>query len=845
MKIDLAGVWSFGQKDKVERYDAKVPGCNFLDLMAIGIIEDPFVKDNESKCDWVALKDWTYSREFELQKDALESDEVYLVCKQLDTIADVYLNGNLVGKADNCHIAHEWEIKNLLQEGKNSIQVDFFSPVEHVLAKQAKEQCPNNSNGLTGIPHIRKPQCHFGWDWGPVLTPSGISGDIYLDCRNKVTIQDVRIKQIHDESVKVVVDIAVDDKGEQDIATQVKITSPCGKTWESSIEGNKAQHTLTIDEPMLWQPNGYVEDRVEQPLYKVDITLSVAGNVVDEQSKNIGLRTITLNTAKDEYGSNFQFVVNGVPTFCKGANWIPADSFINRVTREVLEDYINIAVESGFNMIRVWGGGYYESDYFYDLCDKYGILVWQDFAYACQPYPFFDEEFLNNTLKEVEYNVKRLRHHASLALWCGNNEIEVMSTAWLYKTKYVQWTEKYFYDILPKQVKKYDDITPFISGTPIGSSHNKDVSSDNVGDTHLWAVWHGLQDLTYYRSRNTRFCSEFGFESLPDIKTIEKFADPSDYSLDSKVFTAHQKCASGNKKMQFYIASSYRLPAKFEDYIYLSQLCQAECIKDATEHWRRNSGRCNGSLYWQFNDCWPVCSWAGLDYYRNYKALQYECKKFFAPIIVSLENDKKGVGVYILNDTDKSVDVGVKVRLITFDGKTLLQDDMRATVDSVGRVALKRYSIEELGKLGNLKNCVLVATLMRNDREINVKTVLFDKEKNLKLPLSNVKTVVKVCDGVATITLSSDKYVRKLALTSHNVYAPFSDNYFDLLPNEEKVVTLQVGDMSEQEVIEGLSLCDVSQIKPKSSRLSDWWTRTKVFLLPVNFFSYLFYKHII
>ena len=767
------------------------------------------------------------------------------MCKQLDTIADVYLNGNLVGKADNCHIAHEWEIKNLLQEGKNSIQVDFFSPVEYVLAKQAKEQCPNNSNGLTGIPHIRKPQCHFGWDWGPVLTPSGISGDIYIDCRNKVAIRDVTIKQIHGESVKVVVDIEVDDKGEQDIATQVKITSPSGETWESSLQGNKSQHTLTIDEPMLWQPNGYVEDRVEQPLYKVDIVLSVAGNIVDEQSKNIGLRTITLNTQQDEYGSNFQFVVNGIPTFCKGANWIPADSFINRVTREVLEEYISIAVESGFNMIRVWGGGYYESDYFYDLCDKYGILVWQDFAYACQPYPFFDEEFLNNTLREVEYNVKRLRHHASLALWCGNNEIEVMSTAWLYKTKYVQWTEKYFYDILPKQVKKYDNITPFISGTPIGSSHNKDVSSDNVGDTHLWAVWHGLQDLTYYRSRNTGFCSEFGFESLPDIKTIEKFADPSDYSLDSKVFTAHQKCASGNKKMQFYIASNYRLPAKFEDYIYLSQLCQAECIKDATEHWRRNSGRCNGSLYWQFNDCWPVCSWAGLDYYRNYKALQYECKKFFAPIIVSLENDKKGVGVYILNDTNKSVDVGVKVRLITFDGKTLLQDDMTATVDSVGRVALKRYSIEELKSLGNLKECVLVATLTRDDREINVKTVLFDKEKNLKLPLSNVKTVVKVCDGVATITLSSDKYVRKLALTSHNVYSPFSDNYFDLLPNEEKVVTLQVGDMSEQEVIEGLSLCDVSQIKPKSSRLGDWWTRTKVFLLPVNFFSYLFYKHII
>ncbi|MGN0771595.1 MAG: glycosyl hydrolase 2 galactose-binding domain-containing protein [Christensenellales bacterium] len=845
MIIDLTGNWQFGQKDKKERYNAIVPGCNYLDLMNNGLIQDPFVKDNEAECGWVAQTDWTYCREFEIDKAQLQYSKIDLCFKQLDTITQIYLNDDLIGKTDNCHIEFRFDVKDKLKEGKNSIRVDFLSPVRYVLEKQEKEKCPNNSNGLTGIPHIRKPQCHFGWDWGPVLTPSGISGDVFVECRDDVQIRDLIVRQSHGQQVELNVVVDVDNVDKKDVIVVVKITTPDGQTLESRCQADKSEHKFVIEQPMLWQPNGYCEDRRQQPLYKVDVEVSADGKVVDAQSKSIGLRTILLDTSNDQYGSNFRFVVNGVPTFCKGANWIPADSFINRITKETLQQYVEIAAESGFNMIRVWGGGYYETDEFYDLCDKYGIMVWQDFAYACQPYPFFDDEFLDNTLREVEYNVKRLRHHASLALWCGNNEIEVMSTAWLYKVKYVEWTEKYFYHILPEQLRKFDQVTPYIAGTPIGSAHNKDVGSDSVGDTHLWAVWHGLQDLTYYRTRNTRFCSEFGFESLPDIKTIRKFADPSDYSLDSKVFTAHQKCASGNKKMQFYIASNYRLPAKFEDYIYLSQLCQAECVKDATEHWRRNTGRCNGSLYWQFNDCWPVCSWAGLDYYRNYKALQYECKKFFAPVIVSLENDKKGVGVYVINDTDRAVDVKVRIMLTTFDGNVVFEQELTATVDSIDKVMLRRYDIKQLKKTANLKRCVFVAYLYRNGRQECIKTVLFGREKNLKLPQSDVDMQIEVADGVAKISLASKRYVRKLALTSNSVQAPFSDNFFDLLPGETKEVYLPVKDMSVQQVRDDITMCDVSRIKPKAGRLSDWWTRCKIFMIPVNFFSYIYYKYII
>ncbi len=625
----------------------------------------------------------------------------------------------------------------------------------------------------------------------------------------------------------------------------MKVYAPNGKLIEEkTVDGtDKVFADFDIRNPELWWIRD-ISGTEKQPLYKVDLQILHNGTVLDDCSKKIGLRTIKLNQEVDKYGKNFQFVVNGEPIFAKGANWIPSDTFVNRTSKEKLEYYIKSAADCNFNMIRVWGGGYYESEDFYDLCDEYGIIVWQDFAFACQPYPFFIDSFRENVLKEVEYQVQRLRHHASLGLWCGNNEIELMAIAWKLRTNYVAWTEKFFWDILPEAVSRFDKVTPYIAGTPIGISHDNGFSNDNVGDTHLWAVWHGLKPMNYYRKRMTRFCSEFGFESLPDIKTIETYAKPEDYSLTSEVFTNHQKCASGNMKMAFYIASRFRLPQKFEDYIYLSQICEQECIRDATEHWRRNKGRCNGSLFWQYNDCWPVCSWSSVDYYGNFKALQYTSKHFFAPLMLSIEDSKKKIDLYVINDTLNSYEGIINYKLYNFDGKILLDEQVICKVLPNSSGLIHGINIADLKGKYNLKESVLVADLVVDGKVMSHKTFIFDKEKNVELPKATLSSSVVVENGVAKITVKSDKFARLVRLHSKTITKPFSDNYFDILPDEEKVITIECQDMTAEQVKADLVLSSVCDVVPKGSKFSDNLFRLKVFIIPINFGNWVYYSSI-
>ncbi len=845
MKFSLNGEWKFRQVENAEWYNATVPGCNYLDLIANDLIKDPFYGTNEKDLYWVSEKDWEYTKTFELQDDILKAEKINLVCKCLDTICDIFVNGNLIGKAENHHLCYKFDIKEYAT-AKNEIKIRFYSPVKYVLDKQKVETTPANCNGLNGIPHIRKPQCHFGWDWGPVLTPSGISDDIYVEGLNIAQISNVLINQNHSEdSVKLTINVSADNFDKKDLDCKVKVFAPNGKLLEEkSFElVDKGSVDFNIENPELW----WIKDisaTEKQPLYAVNVEILYKGKVIDEQNKRIGLRTIKLNQDVDKFGKNFQFVLNGKPIFAKGANWIPSDSFVNRTTKEKLEYYIKSAADCNFNMIRVWGGGYYESDDFYDLCDEYGIIVWQDFAFACQPYPFFIDTFRENVLKEVEYQVQRLRHHASLGLWCGNNEIELMAIAWKLRTNYVAWTEKFFWDILPETVSRFDKVTPYIAGTPVGVSHDNGFSNDNVGDTHLWAVWHGLKPMNYYRKRMTRFCSEFGFESLPDIKTIETYAKPEDYSLTSEVFTNHQKCASGNMKMAFYIASRFRLPLKFEDYIYLSQICEQECIRDATEHWRRNKGRCNGSLFWQYNDCWPVCSWSSVDYYGNFKALQYTSKHFFAPLMLSIEDSKKKIDLYVVNDTLKAYEGTINYKLYDFSGKILLDEQVICKVLSNSSGLIHTIKMEDLKGKFNLKESVLVADLVIDDKVVSHKTFLFDKEKNLNLPKANIAYKVEVENGKATIILKSDKFARLVRVHSKTITTPFSDNYFDILPDEEKVITIDCKDMTEKQMKQDLIISSVCDVEPKGSKFSDNLFRWKVFIIPINFGNWIYYSSI-
>ena len=844
MDILLNGEWKFRKNDGGEWLGAQVPGCNYLDLLRLDKIKDPFVGTNEKEAYWVALEDWEYARSFAVTQELLESDRVILRADMLDTICDVYINDILVGNGQNCHLRYEWDVKDKLRAGENEIRIVFYSPVRYVEKKQAQEKCPPNSNGQNGIPHIRKPQCHFGRDWGPVLPPSGISGDIGIIAQNGAVIKDAIIKQSHSDN-KVTLDISAQAEilSDKYVSYELIVTAPNGEVI-ADINGEAAEsisHTVEIDDPQLWWTHE-LNPVDEQPIYDVAITLKDnSGNSLDRTDKKIGLRTLTLDRSKDEWGFNFRFILNGVPIFVKGANWIPADSFINRYTRERLEYDLQAALFSNMNMLRIWGGGYYESDLMYDLCDKYGILLWQDFQFACQAYPFFDNELTENVKAEVEYNVKRLRHHASLAIWSGNNEIEAMSMGWMFAKNYIAWTEKFFYHILPEQLRKFDDITPYISGSPCGIDHMKGHDRDNVGDTHLWAVWHGLQPMNYYRKRLTRFCSEFGFESLPDIKTIQRFAKPEEYSLTSKVFLSHQKCLSGNMKMIYYIASRFRLPKRFEDYIYLSQISQQECIKDATEHWRRNKGRCNGAMYWQMNDCWPVCSWAGMDYYGNYKALQYTSRHFNAPVSVSIQDEKNDIKIYAINDTLHGGEYEIECAVYDFDGRELIKQRKAIELNALSieiPFTVSRADIKE-------KEYVLVAELYKDGALVNSKTYLPKAEKDLHLPKAKCSLRTEIKGDTAHIYLKSDKFMRLVRVESDSNTMPFSDNYFDLLPDREICITQKLPENTDiEKYIAGLSVRCVQDIEPKGSRLADSLTRLRILLSPVNLGGYVYNRNV-
>lgn len=844
MKLSLNGDWKFRESGSAEWLDATVPGCNYLDLLKLGKIVDPFVGTNEKDVYWVGLCDWEYEREFSIDSAILESDQVILQCDMLDTICDVFINNQLIGKANNCHRRFEWDIKSVLNAGGNTIKIVFFSPVQYVEKKQAEEKCPPNCNGQDGIPHIRKPQCHFGWDWGPVLPPSGISSDISIITRNGAYVEDMAVQQHHADSF-VTLDVCVQVKKLSDeySSYSIAVFDPSGNELfhENGQAGEKIHKTYQIENPKLWWTHE-LNPVDEQPLYRVSIQLkNDRSETLSEAEKAIGLRTLALDTGKDQWGANFRFILNGVPVFIKGANWIPADSFINRYTHERLEYDLQAARFSNMNMLRIWGGGYYESDDMYTMCDKYGILLWQDFPFACQAYPFFDGEFTENVKLEVEYNVKRLRHHPCLAIWSGNNEIEAMSGGWSTRKKYLEWTEKFFYHILPECLRQYDDVTPDIPGSPCGIGYMDGHDRDNVGDTHLWAVWHGLQPIKYYRKRLTRFCSEFGFESLPDIKTVKQFAKPSDYSLTSEVFLSHQKCRGGNMKMAYYIASRFRLPRDFEDYIYLSQICQQECIRDATEHWRRNKGRCNGAIYWQMNDCWPVCSWSSMDYYGNYKALQYTSRHFNAPVSVSIQDDPEDIKIFAINDTLESRECELVCAVYDFNGKRYLEKRK-----SIG-LSAQDVTIAETVRRNEIKvrEYVLVADLYIGGALVNRKTYLPKAEKDLHFPKANCKMHVEINAGTAYIHLRSDQFMRLVRVESDINTLPMSDNYMDLLPNEEICITQQVPDnMDKEKYVKGLRVRSVTDVACKSSKLSDNLTRLRILLDPANLNSYLYNRKV-
>lgn len=849
LKNDLGGKWKLKVGDSSEILEAHLPGCNYLDLIANRKLEDPFWGENEQAATEVSKQKFEYERTFIVLNEFLQNDYVELVATGLDTLCTIYLNGKILGKSDNIYRTWRFNAKPFLYEGENTIRIEIDNPYPYFERRQAEENLLYIPNAAKGSQYIRKTPCHFGWDWGPVLPPAGLIGNIALESYD-IRIDNMKIRQ-HHEHGNVRLDVSVEFIGDNKLPLQAVLvaTSPDGICTEypTIINDNNAFCTINIDSPQLWWSNGLGE----QPLYTLTFQLmkNSDNTVIDLCTKKIGLRTIELDNSPDEWGNQFRFVVNGIPIFAKGANWIPSDSFITRSTYEDLEFYVKSAKRANMNMLRVWGGGMYESDDFYNLCDQYGILIWQDFIFACGAYPFFDEDFVNNVHQEVIDNVKRLRHHACLAIWCGNNENELISILFKKNEKIRSTNLPFYHNILRAWVKEIDGVTPYWPGSP--SSGSLGVRSHNMkpgktcGDSHLWQIWHGMLPIEGYRRFPTRFCSEFGMESMPSMATIKTFTDEKNINEFSPVMQAHQKSAGGNEKILYYLLKKYRNPAKFEDFIYLSQIVQADTIRFATDCWRRGMGRHNGAIFWQYNDCWPVASWSGIDYNKQYKALQYQAEHFNKMLCLSNNYFNNRVELYIINEYPTAFDGELVWKICSFDGRIINEGTVPARLKSISAERITVLRFADVLKGAKKTDVVLMVTLRKGTEIRDTKTWLLVPDKKAHLPKTVINYSCEVKDGTAEVILSSALFARKVFISAEGVNQPWSDNFFDIPGGETKTLTVSLPkSMDKETLINNIHIRSLADVEPKNSIIKDKLIRSRIFMKKNNLIAWLIFHFI-
>jgi beta-mannosidase len=806
--LDLNGKWLMKRTDESSWLDAVVPGSVYNDLLQAGRIDDPFYRDNEYKTLELSNYDYEYKRSFTVDSAVLSHDKVLLLCEGLDTLCDIFINDKKLISTDNMHRTYEVDIKSFLFEGENSIYVLFKSPVQHVLRKQKEYPLQNVDDAVPGISHLRKAHCMFGWDWGPKLPDMGVWRNISIRGYDLGRLEDVYITQNHGENkVNLDVRVRLQKYDASPLELLLKVTTPQGQTLESraAVQSYEEHIFINIDNPELWWPNTFGK----QPLYKVEVLLLKDNTSIDSSSYRIGLRTVTVKREKDQWGESFEFEINGVSIFSMGADYIPEDNILARCSRERTEKLIKSCVQANFNSIRVWGGAYYPEDYFYDLCDEYGLLVWQDLMFACGNYRM-TEEFKENIRQEAIDNIKRIRHHASLGLWCGNNELEVAWVEW-------GWTEKYspqlkadyikqFEVLLPEVAREIDPNTFYWLASPSSTGSFDRPNDENYGDMHYWGVWHGRAPFTDYRKYFPRYMSEFGIQSFPSLKTINTFTLPEDRNIFSYVMESHQKCRSGNATILYYIAETYKYPKNLDALVYASQLIQAEGLRYGVEHWRRNRGRCMGAIYWQLNDCWPVASWASVDYFGRWKALHYAAKRFFNPILLSACEDGTDVSLHVSNETMAPV-----------SGKLVwnLRDTHSAIMDSgekfveVDALSSKECQVLHYSELLNteakMRGAYLEYKLLVAGRAVSSGTVLFVKSKHFEYVDPEITLITSEAGDKFVIEVSSNAFARFVELDLKDADAIFSDNYFDLSSGEVINIEVSKSNLSKEMSLEEFS----------------------------------------
>ena len=761
------------------------------------IIDDPFYGLNEREYQHLADKGCKFECEFDVDAETLAKEYNELTFLGLDTICDIYLNGTLLDSVMNMHRKYTYDVKSLLVMGKNKIELDFSSPTKYFEKMNNKHWLWTNGDTIPGACHLRKALYMSGWDWGPTLPDMGIFRPVELDSYDGDKIDNVFVRQHHEDG-KVTLEIAVETKHNKGFDLTAEID---GKTVK--LVGGKGK--IKIDNPKLWWVRGYGE----QYLYELCVKLEKDGKVIDTNTQNVGLRTLTVSTKKDATGSEFCFVINGVKIFSMGANYIPQDNLLSRINPQRTEDLIKTALDANFNTLRVWGGGYYPEDEFYDICDKYGILVWQDFMLACIQV-WLRPDFRKELIAEAEYNVKRLRNHASLGLFCGNNEMEAGVLYWgigttdLIKQDYLELYERIF----PEICDRLCPDTFYWPASPSSGGGFDNPNCDSRGDVHFWDVWHGGKPFTEYRNHKFRFCSEYGFEAFPSYKTIKEFCTEADMNAFSLVMENHQKCKGGNKKILMYLAENYLYPNDFETLVYASQLLQADAIKYGVEHFRRCRGYTMGSVYWQFNDCWPVASWSSVDSNLRYKALHYAAKKFYAPVEMGLFLEGNRLSVNVSNETMKDFEGEVRLYITTSDFNVKEENILKIRVDSLTSKDIVTISVD----MSDMYNTFVYADLYDNDGNFVVRnTQLLTPAKHFDFKKPEINVDVRDIDGGVELCVTSNVYAKGVFLEFDTIDLTLSDNFFDITDSAPYVVTAKT-DRSAEEVKKAIKIMSVYDI---------------------------------
>lgn len=782
----LNGTWQLSAGHRsLESVDMQIPGTVLSGLLAAGKIKDPFYRTNEDATRALFWKDYVFTRTFDVDEELLAQQHIVLVCEGLDTLAEISINGTFLAKTDNMHRTWKFQAKKLLHPGKNEIQIVFRSVLRFIEdypyeAHKKINYIPCGS--MKGNQLLRKAHSMFGWDWGPQTIDAGIFRDIYLQGYSHARIEDIRIHQQHAKNVSVQTSITLSESvpGQklcvelsEDGADKPLQTKLC----KTNADGVAAVD-FVIENPKLWWPNDYGD----QPLYIVRTTLlDEDGTNLESITRRIGLRTLTISQEKDEWGNEFAFCVNGVKIFTRGGNYIPDDCLYTRITEKKLDYILESCRRAHFNCVRVWGGGYYPSDAFYDLCDEKGLIVWQDLMYACNVYDVTDA-FAENCRQETYDNVRRLRHHASLGLWCGNNEIESAWDHWgdfQKETPYLRADYiRLFEEVLPKAVQEADGETFYWHSSPSSGGCFDNPDDANRGDTHYWDVWHGQKPFTDYRKYFFRFCSEFGFQSFPCAKTVNSFTLEDDRNIFSRVMESHQKNDAANGKMLYYLSENLRYPKDLTHLLYASQVLQGMAIKYGVNHWRRNRGRCMGTLYWQINDDWPAPSWSSIDYFGRWKALHYMAQKFYAPHAVSMTLEDHRCHVYFSNESFETTEYSLTLSIRDLSGNVLETYETKG--NSPAFSAIETAVVDICSWEDQKDDVFLEAVIHTKDQKVlkDVETLVPYKYLNLKNPV--ISTEAEETNDAFILHISSDCFAPFVALDFDDADVIFSDNFFHL-----------------------------------------------------------------